>query len=1030
MLAIRLLGSQSVVDAATGAIATRSARSVELLAYLVLRTGVPCDRTVLAGAFWPDSTDAQALTNLRRELHSLRNLLGGRGADDSLQATATQLCWVDRGRHDIDLATFLDGVQRLAAAVGDDDVIADGLAALDAYGGPLLPALDEAWIEEPRRTLESRFATVCDLVASAARRVGRLDVAAAALGRHVAADPYAERAHQELMEVLAASGDRASAISTYHQLASRLERDLGVAPDPRTTRVLDGLLGSTSPDPGRMDGAATADVGLIARDGELESLLGAWRAASAGAAGVVVVEGGPGVGKSRLVAELASRVRRERGVVALSRCFDTTGRLSLAPVADWLRAPAVAAARDRLPAVWREEVDRLVPDTQNGPARADAATRGDRSEQGDTERDVWQRHRFFEGLARALLAPDRPLLLVLDNAQWSDPDTLSFVRFLLNVGREAPVLLAVTVRTTHSGAPTEADQWLTRLREEGLLTELALAPLDLAGTTSLAAALTRRPPAALAGDLLYAATGGFPLYVVEAVRSSLDLSRTGPRQGVGWMGILLKRIQQVSPAAREVAGLAAAVGRDFTIELVVEASDLGAGTVVTAVDELWRRRLIGGQDGRYDFTHDLLRRAGYESVTPARRWLLHRRLAQALELLWAGHIDAVASQIAQQYRLAGQYQRAVRYYRRAAQVAAAMYAHEEGLALLDAARELLLASAPAGRDRDEEELALLEQGIPAINARWGYSSPRLRQACERSVELADTLGLTARMVTAMVGLWASRFVEGRLVDSYEVAGRAVSLVRPGDARYGQAHLSVAGSALHLGLVDTALEHFRLAFDTMADEALVVGTRARVHTCAWWAHARWAAGDTAGALRMAEEATAEARASGHRYSVVVALAYEAITHQLVGHVDACADRADEVRFLCDRHQFTYYGGWGLVLGGWAEGGERGHRLIDQGIAGLRGQGARIRMPFWLSLLAQTTDDPTLARAVIAEARADAEERGERWWLPELLRLETTTRPVDERAPVLERALALAESAGCVALARRCRSDLDALAAARS
>ena len=213
-----------------------------------------------------------------------------------------------------------------------------------------------------------------------------------------------------------------------------------------------------------------------------------------------------------------------------------------------------------------------------------------------------------------------------------------------------------------------------------------------------------------------------------------------------------------------MAGLAAALGRDFSIPLLAEASDLDVETVVVAVDELWRRRIIRQVGDRYNFSHDLLRSAAYDAVTPARRWLLHRRLAQALELLWAGHTDAVAAQIAEQYRLAGNPERALRYFERAAEVAAAMFAHGDAVSFLTAARQLL-ASLPHGRDRDHRELTLLEMSIPPLNAIYGYSSPLVRETCERSVNLADELDITARMVTAMVGLWSSRFVEGRLQDS-------------------------------------------------------------------------------------------------------------------------------------------------------------------------------------------------------------------------------------------------------------------------
>jgi DNA-binding SARP family transcriptional activator/tetratricopeptide (TPR) repeat protein len=1014
MLIIRLLGAQAVLDGATGRIRTRSLRTLALLGLLIARTGRPQDRATIAGQFWPESGDGQALTNLRRELHDLRRILG---EDDSLEITPGQLCWHDRGRHDIDLSAFLR--ESVATEAAPDDVaVIHGSAALEHYGGPLLPGLDDEWLDPLRSELERRCSALCQRVYRAARATGRTDVAMAALGKLLTVDPFNESAHRALIQLHADSGDRAGAISAYHRLATLLERELGVAPASATTALVTQLLGDT----GRLgtltarDALDMAEPDLVGRTAELSTLLASWHSASAGHAHVLAVHGGAGVGKSRLVSELVRRARGEGTVVGRSVCFDTGGRLSLAPVADWLRHTELIAARGRLGTEWSAEVDRLVPaDTQSAAPlqRSPGTTR--------TE-DVWQRHRFFEAVARALLAPARPSLFVLDNLQWSDPDTLSFVRFLLNFAPQARLLVATTVRSGARDLDPTIETWLGQMRDEGLLSEISLGPLDVAETTALATALTDRRLEAPEAKLLYDATGGFPLYVVEAARSVAQDQLGAPGELLGWLGILPKRIQQLSPAGREVAGLAAALGRDFSIPLLAEASDLDVETVVVAVDELWRRRIIRQIGDRYDFSHDLLRSAAYDAVTPARRWLLHRRLAQALELLWAGNTDTVAAQIAEQYRLAGNPERALRYYERAAEVAAAMFAHGDAIAFLTAARQLL-ASMPYGRDRDERELSLLEMSIPPLNALHGYSSPLVRETCERSVNLAEELNLTARMVTAMVGLWSSRFVEGRLQDSFELAQEAVKLVGPGDERFGQAHFSLAGSALHLGQLLIAMEHFAIALDAMGDESLSVGTRARVHTGAWWAHACWTMGDFARAAELAAEATAYARASGHRYSLVVGRAFEAITHQLLDQRSKCAEAASHVRAMCKRYQFTYYDKWGQILEGWARGGQPGTQLIEAGLSGLRAENAHVRMPYWLSLLAQTTSDEEYARQILRAALGAARATGESWWIPELLRLEAAHLDGADRRNTLVRAIELARGQHSPGMVTRCEADLD-------
>ncbi len=1028
MLTISLLGSQAVVDATTGRIRTRSSRTIALLALLVARTGRPQDRAAIAGLFWPDSGDSQALTNLRRELHELRDVLGA--DDDSLEVTPTQLCWHDRGEHQVDLACFLRESDAATAAdeAGDErGVLAHGQAALEQYGGPLLPGLDEEWLVELREEVQERCCALCDLVCRAARSGGRSDVAMAAMRRRLSIERYDEAAYCTLMELQAESGDRAGAVSTYHQLASLLERDLGIAPAPETVRTLSELMGSRATPDAPLPRSGTrppARASLVGRADELERLSRAWQQACTGRAGVVMVRGGAGVGKTRLVAELEAMARGQDAVVGITRCFDTSGRLSLAPVADWLREPALMSARSLLDQVWREEADRLVP-VASRAASGDLAAVAPSAPAGQ---DVWQRPRFFEGLARALLATSRPVMLVLDNAQWSDPDTLSFIRFLLNFAPDARLLLVATARPADTTEESNLDAWLARIRDEGLLTEVDLLPLDAAGTATLAGELTGEVLEGAAADLLFDATGGFPLYVVEAARStSHDLSDAGSRAPLGWMEILPRRIQQTSPAAREVAGLAAAVGRDFTIPLLVEASELSAEGVVIAVDELWRQRIIRGVGDSYDFSHDLLREAAYASVSEPRRWLLHRRLGQALELLWAGNLDGVAAQVAEQYRRAGNPERALRFYRQGAAVAAGMFAHEEAVALLASAREVL-ASMPPGRSRDEQELTLLELAIPPLNARYGYSSPLVREALERALELADSLGEDNRALTAMVGLWASRFVEGRIEDSRRIAEQAVARVSPGDEQFGQAHFSLGGSALHRGFPALSEEHFQIAGTVNEGDTLSVGTHARVHVMAWWAHAAWTCGDEARASELATEASAGARHVGHRYSLAVAQAYEAITRQLLGDVEACLEVATSVQALCERYQFTYYGDWGRILGGWATGGSAGVALIETGLANLRAQSAYARMPYWLSLLAETLDGADRAGdALVAldEGLAAAEEGGEPWWLPELLRQKAAHVPGPEREELLTLALETARAQHSVVLERRCAADLAAL-----
>src|SRR3984893_853432 len=981
MLHVSLLGEQAITDDVTGGVRTRSSRAVALVAFLVIHAGSPQARQRIAGLFWPDSTDAQALTNLRRELHHLRHVLG---SEPSLVVTSRDLSWRDTETCRVDMRIFdIEREAARAAAAADDDegVLVHAARAIAQYQGDLLPGGYDDWLLDARAELERQCVGLCDLVCAARTRTGDLAGAVDVARRRVQLQPLEEIGYRTLMQLQADMGDRAGAVSTYHHCASVLERELGVTPDPATRQTLERVMarvdtaGARLPTIGPAAGrSGIAAAGLVGRSAELALLQDLWRPAAAGCPSLVLVEGGAGVGKARRVAEVAEMARLQGALVASTQCFGTSGRVALAPVADWLRNPAVQSATATLDPAWRAEVDRLVPSGKS---------RGKPEAGWRAMVDAWQRHRFFEGLARALIGVGRPMLLVLDNMQWCDQETLAFLTFCLRLAPRAQVMVAGTIRDDNLEKDQELADWTVRMRATGLLTELSLSPLDVTGTAHLAEAISGRPLPEADTNMLQATTGGFPLYVIEAVRSSVDLGST-PLPAGDLTAVLRSRLDHATAAAREGAGLAAAGGTKFTLDLLTEASDLEADIVVEAVDELWRRRIMREFRDGYDFSHDLLRETAYAQVSPPRRWLLHRRIAQGLELLHADDTDMVSALLAEQYARGGRPERAVAYYRRAAEVAAGMFAHAEAIRLHKEALSIVR-GLPEGRDRDRQELAVLEAMAAPLNARYGYSSPELQQALERSIELGESLGRKASTLTGLVALWASRFVQGRTADGYQTAKRALTLVDPDpDSELsGPAHFAVGGSAVILGMPAEGLRHLQLAAKLNRGSVMLsVGTRSDVQSTAWAAHAHWLLGHDDEALSSCHDAIRLARAIDHPYSLAVALAYGAITHQMRHDLPELSDTVDELRELCERYGFAYYREWRLILDGWSRTDASGIDLARQGIDNLKSAGSFARMPYWLSLLADlSARDNRLedARATLDAALVGGAAAGAPWWL---------------------------------------------------
>ena len=343
----------------------------------------------------------------------------------------------------------------------------------------------------------------------------------------------------------------------------------------------------------------------------------------------VLVSGEAGHRREQAARRAARSLVQRAGFDAMrARCFAARGRLALAPVSEWLRSPALRSARDRLEPVWAREVDRLVP-----PAGADPDGRS---------RARWPTPGSGTGSSRAwpgrCCPPAGPPCSLLDDLQWCDEHTLAWLQLLLHLGKGHPLLVVAATRPEEVEGNAELTEMLRALRSAGQVTDVVLAAAGRRRSPSWPA---RSADVRLAAEAawLHAATGGYPLLVIESVRARCWTALTPPTHGpsqVRVRAVLAGRIAQAGPAAREVAELAAVIGRDFTLELVTRAADLDRDAVIGAVDELWRRRIIREHSpASYDFFHDLLRDTAYAGISPPRRVLLHRRVAEALELTHA-----------------------------------------------------------------------------------------------------------------------------------------------------------------------------------------------------------------------------------------------------------------------------------------------------------------------------------------------------------------------------------------------------------
>jgi DNA-binding SARP family transcriptional activator len=691
-LHVHLLGTFRLLDGEAPVKGFDQARLQELLAYLLLHRERPVPRQQLAFLFWPDSTEEQARTNLRNLWHRLRRALPG--ADRFLTTDELTVQWRDACACWLDVAAFEAGVQRAGASADDDEQIAALKAAAAVYGGELLPGCYSDWLLAERERLAQTYGAALEQLAAlyeAQRDYPQAIARAQALLRH---DPLHELAYTRLMRLHALNDDRAAALHTYHTCATTPRRDLDVEPGHATRVLYQRLLSAQFQPAATAPAPAAPAIPLMSREAEWAQLLKTWRAAVGGPR-VVLISGEAGIGKTRLAEELAEWAGRQGITVLSARCYPqgAGGEMAYAPAIAWLRG----GPRPRLADPWLRELARLLPEIS--VERPDLPLPAPLTE-------GWQRTRLFETLAHALLAGRSAVLLILDDLQWCDRDTLDWLRFLLTArpGQDTAthLLIVATLRSEAREADAALVPWRDELARGGQLSEIELGPLSQEATLALAGQAAGRPLDQALGPLLYRDTEGYPLFVVEMVRVGFAAAGRHPAQHVAAMlaapaalpervcWVLDARLAQLSPPARGVIELAAVVGRAFTFDVLAAASDLDEGLLVAALDEAWRRRIIREQGGdAYDFSHEKLRETAYVGLSRARRRWLHGQVGRALERLHAGDLDAAAGALAGHWEAAGQPAQAIAYLDRSARRARRLYAHRDALAALERAIGLL-----------------------------------------------------------------------------------------------------------------------------------------------------------------------------------------------------------------------------------------------------------------------------------------------------------------------------------------------------
>lgn len=664
---IKLLGDPSIKQGDADLTPTVR-KSMALVAYLALEG--PTHRDRLADLLWSDMEQKDARRNLRQELWRLqRSLLNGLLESKSDQVFLRSGCSTD--------------VQHFQSKLAQGDTG----AALEGYGGPLLAhselsgaAQFEDWLEARRDALSALHKDALQQHAETLKTAGDLRGALGLVLKLLHEDEFQEVYQREAMRLHLNLGERGAALLRFERYARLLEEELGLQPLPETEALARSLHDSPAE---ALPKATSQGRGAGGPQGLMLPLVGReaqWDTLAGSTAALTVLTGEPGVGKTRLTETFAATF----GVQLHLRFFEVSLETPLYPAAEALRT-ALADPRGRerlsfLDPVWRTEAARLVPELE--PV-------------GVATPQLEGRARFLTGVARALMCAAGPEgVLIFDDLHWADPSSLELLLHLTRARHDSGPRLLATARSRELSERSLLGAALTTLEREGRLCRITLLPLIAPEVLQLVQILSGNP-AQLFATRLFEASSGNPLYLLETLRHLFETGALRQDAAGEWStpfdastqdyaelplpssvrNAIVQRSDYHGPAARRLLEAASLLGEGFGMDDLAPTLSLSDWEALEALEGLLEAGLMTrSQGGGYGFSHELVRRVMLEELSPERRRLIHRRLAERLE-----KTAAPAGTLAYHLEAAGLAPQAAKWRVRSAQNAAKVYAHREAL---------------------------------------------------------------------------------------------------------------------------------------------------------------------------------------------------------------------------------------------------------------------------------------------------------------------------------------------------------------
>jgi class 3 adenylate cyclase/predicted ATPase len=816
------------------------------------------------------------------------------------------------------------------------------------------------------------------------------------------------------LQALARPGTLVVADSTRRQIGTLFEiEDLGPQPlagfgEPQRAWRVVGESGIVS----RFEALRSGTTPLVGRDEELALLLRRWQQAKSGEGRVVLVSGEPGIGKSRLTAALSTHIETEPHTRIRYFCSPHDQDSALYPFIGQLER-AAGFARDDTATMKLDKLEALLG---NGAEPGDLSLIAEMLSLSGGERfpplDLSaqrKKERTLAALLRQLqvLAQRQPVLMIFEDLHWIDPTSRELLDLTVERTATLPVLLLVTYR------PEFQPPWVGQSQ----VTVIALNRLGRNEGAKLVHGLAGNvgalPPEIV--DEIVERTDGVPLFVEEltkavveagADRGHLSISAVPPSSlavPASLHASLLGRLDRLGLAAKTVAQVGAAIGRDFSYELLSASVQIAEPELQEALRRLVEAGLVfqrgAPPTAEYLFKHALVQDAAYATLLRSRRQQLHTRIGSVLEKQFPDVGVARPELLAHHFTEAGLVDRATEYWLKAGRHGLARSAMKEAEALLRKGLGLVRNMAD-GISRQERELGFQICLGQALFATQGWGAPGVSDAYDRARKLCRQLDQPQKLLPILYGQWINHAMHGEMDRALQLASEIRQL--GGDRADRLAGLmgrwSGGFTSLHLGDFADARVHFEdgiALFDPVQRRQYLELTPidALVFLSTQLSLAQACLGFLDRARSGRDLGTAEARRLGHAHTLAAAQ-YFCLRTGWAGRLDPTIllQEAEELLALSAEHGFPHWSAQAVGFRGWclAALGEpaQGIPLLTAGLGRQRALESTLYIPHGLTMLADAYrigGAPEVGLAKISEAERLAEATQVKWVLAETLRL---------------------------------------------